>query len=66
MRRNDSYDRNMGELTDAYVHSAIRYLDPDDEVTRESEKSSSSELSVSIVSALLAFIGLICFYLWFR
>ena len=66
MRRNHSYDRKMEELTDSEVHSAIRYLDPDDEVIRESEKSSSSELSVSIVSALLAFIGLICFYLWFH
>ena len=65
MRTNDSSNRNIGDLTDAEVHSAIRYLDPDDEGTRESDKSSSSDLAVSIVSALVAFIGLICFYLRF-
>lgn len=64
MRTNDSHDWNMEELTDAEVHAAIRYLDPDDEVNRVSDRSSRSALSVCIVSAVLAFIGLICFYSW--
>ena len=65
MRNNDSYDRNIEELTDAEVYAAIRYLDPDGEVSWESRKS-GSELMVSIISSLVAFIGLLCFYLWFH
>lgn len=65
MRNSDSYDRNIEEPTDAEVCAAICYLDPDGEVSRESRKS-SSELRVSIIGSLVAFIGLLCLYLWFH
>ena len=64
MGRNDSYDRKIEDLSDAEVLFAIRYLDPDNQVSSASDNRTRSELAVSIVSALLAFIGLICFYLW--
>ena len=65
MRNNDSYDPNIEEPTDAEVYAAIRHLDTDSEVSWESRKS-NSELKVSIISSLVAFIGLLCFYLWFH
>jgi hypothetical protein len=64
MQRKHSSDRNLEDITDAEVRLAIRYLEPDEEVSRDSDKSTNSKLAVRIVFLLLGCIALIWFYLW--
>jgi hypothetical protein len=61
MGRNNSYNLNLKELTDAEVYLAIRYLDPDE--PRDNGDDRRSMTMISILILVLGFVGLFfCLY----
>jgi hypothetical protein len=54
---------NLDDLTDAAIHSAIRYLDPDEEANVQDD-GNGFIIAISVMILLLGCIGLISFYQW--